>query len=166
MVVSWRQSLLADSLFGFLFSLRCAMIFLVLTALSIITRYYFLRYMLLLYCRSGTILYILIFWLVEVWIRKFVYGMLTRPTVLDHKTSVNNSQHISYILFAGNLETAVTFSHSFADRPIASIAFHAKGEILAVASGHKVRPTVLNLNNRKKEKTMFSALVLLPLVLY
>lgn len=26
-----------------------------------------------------------------------------------------------------------------ADRPIASIAFHAQGEILAVASGHKVR---------------------------
>lgn len=25
------------------------------------------------------------------------------------------------------------------DRPIASIAFHAQGEILAVASGHKVR---------------------------
>jgi len=24
------------------------------------------------------------------------------------------------------------------DRPIASIAFHAKGEIIAVASGHKV----------------------------
>ncbi len=24
------------------------------------------------------------------------------------------------------------------DRPIASIAFHAKGDILAVASGHKV----------------------------
>jgi hypothetical protein len=81
--------------------------------------------------------------------------MLTRPTVLDHKTSVNNSQHISYILFAGNLETAVTFSHSFADRPIASIAFHAKGEILAVASGHKVRPTVLNLNNRKRKKQCF-----------
>lgn len=27
----------------------------------------------------------------------------------------------------------------FADRPIASIAFHAQGEFLAVASGHKVR---------------------------
>ena len=26
-----------------------------------------------------------------------------------------------------------------ADRPIASIAFHAHGEILAVASGHKVK---------------------------
>lgn len=26
-----------------------------------------------------------------------------------------------------------------ADRPIASIAFHAHGEFLAVASGHKVR---------------------------
>lgn len=26
-----------------------------------------------------------------------------------------------------------------ADRPIASIAFHAQGEFLAVASGHKVR---------------------------
>lgn len=26
-----------------------------------------------------------------------------------------------------------------ADRPIASIAFHAQGELLAVASGHKVR---------------------------
>ena len=26
-----------------------------------------------------------------------------------------------------------------ADRPIASIAFHAQGEVLAVASGHKVR---------------------------
>lgn len=27
----------------------------------------------------------------------------------------------------------------YADRPIASIAFHAQGELLAVASGHKVR---------------------------
>ena len=26
----------------------------------------------------------------------------------------------------------------FADRPIASIAFHAEGELLAVAAGHKV----------------------------
>ena len=26
----------------------------------------------------------------------------------------------------------------FTDRPIASIAFHAEGEVLAVASGHKV----------------------------
>lgn len=31
-----------------------------------------------------------------------------------------------------------------ADRPIASIAFHAKGELLAVASGHKVGITVGN----------------------
>lgn len=29
-----------------------------------------------------------------------------------------------------------------ADRPIASIAFHAQGEVLAVASGHKVRLTI------------------------
>lgn len=31
------------------------------------------------------------------------------------------------------------------DRPIASIAFHAKGDILAVASGHKVLIFVLQL---------------------
>ena len=34
------------------------------------------------------------------------------------------------------------FSLLRADRPIASIAFHAQGEVLAVASGHKVRRIV------------------------
>lgn len=29
-------------------------------------------------------------------------------------------------------------AYYFVDRPIASIAFHAEGELLAVASGHKV----------------------------
>jgi hypothetical protein len=46
------------------------------------------NFKLLMYCRSGTIRYILISWLVEVWIMKFVYGMLIPQTVLDHKTSV------------------------------------------------------------------------------
>ena len=35
-----------------------------------------------------------------------------------------------------------SFSLLHADRPIASIAFHAQGEVLAVASGHKVRRIV------------------------
>lgn len=33
----------------------------------------------------------------------------------------------------------IVLSFLYADRPIASIAFHAQGELLAVASGHKVR---------------------------
>lgn len=33
----------------------------------------------------------------------------------------------------------VSWVHHVSDRPIASIAFHAQGELLAVASGHKVR---------------------------
>lgn len=40
------------------------------------------------------------------------------------------------------------FLFLYADRPIASIAFHAQGEILAVASGHKVRfSCCCNLSN-------------------
>ena len=36
------------------------------------------------------------------------------------------------------------------DRPIASIAFHAEGELLAVASGHKVlNITLISLNLHK-----------------
>lgn len=36
----------------------------------------------------------------------------------------------------------------YIDRPIASIAFHANGELLAVASGHKVRFFDFQLNFR------------------
>jgi activator-of-BECN1-regulated-autophagy protein 1 len=46
-----------------------------------------------------------------------------------------------------------------ADRPIASIAFHGRGEILAVASGHKVRLAVLTLKSKKKNKVFLYCLI-------
>nr|CAB3456737.1 unnamed protein product [Digitaria exilis] len=78
--------------------------------------------------RFGSILCILIFLLVEVWIVKFASGMLKHHTALEYFASVFN------------------LIHSSTDRPIASIAFHANGELLAVASGHKL--FLLDYNNR------------------
>lgn len=48
----------------------------------------------------------------------------------------NNIMLKLYNLYGG-YDSYFPFLH--ADRPIASIAFHAQGELLAVASGHKVR---------------------------
>lgn len=47
---------------------------------------------------------------------------------------------ISLCHFYGGNDSS--FLHT--DRPIASIAFHAQGELLAVASGHKVSFLALN----------------------
>jgi len=46
-----------------------------------------------------------------------------------------------FIVFFNFPENLIHMNFPFpqADRPIASIAFHAQGELLAVASGHKVR---------------------------
>lgn len=43
----------------------------------------------------------------------------------------------SFPILSGIAELPIMFLP--ADRPIASIAFHAQGELLAVASGHKVK---------------------------
>lgn len=83
---------------------------------------------------------------------KFGYGMQIRLSALDLVISVisdlsvnlstrGNAEYYSpfskhmYQLLVLNLNALFVF---VTDRPIASIAFHAEGEILAVASGHKV----------------------------
>lgn len=43
------------------------------------------------------------------------------------------------------LPVLMSFFFLLPDRPIASIAFHAEGELLAVASGHKVNFSLLSL---------------------
>jgi WD40 repeat protein len=53
-----------------------------------------------------------------------------------HLENENNIMLKLYNL-CGGYDSSFPFLH--ADRPIASIAFHAQGELLAVASGHKVR---------------------------
>ena len=96
------------------------------------------------HCRLDFILCILIFFLVEVWIVKFVSGMLKHHAALEYFTSVIilDRPNVIYMFFSYLWvflkQHSLTYYICSTDRPIASIAFDATGELLAVASGHKV----------------------------
>lgn len=90
---------------------------------------------------------------------KCAYGMPTLPNVLGLETFVSIGtwlatqrclHNLSCRLWDFHPASVVSDCYSFeetedllrpsqrADRPIASLAFHAQGDLLAVASGHKV----------------------------
>ncbi|GFZ17643.1 transducin family protein [Actinidia rufa] len=77
---------------------------------------------------------------VEVWIMKFAYGMHIHRSASDLAIFVIFAPSLNFLIFVLclNLKNHIAPFVFFKDRPIASIAFHAEGEVLAVASGHKV----------------------------
>lgn len=83
---------------------------------------------------------------------RYAYGMQKLRSVLDLMTSVSTTVlgilafcSFSSSAFSSN-QLPSSSSFPYTDRPIASIAFHAEGDLLAVASGHKVSYCLLNLS--------------------
>lgn len=72
---------------------------------------------------------------------KFVCGMRIQRNVSAHVIFVRfamASTDLAHLSHYSVLSISSFRSGCSADRPIASLAFHAQGDLLAVASGHKV----------------------------